>query len=549
MLLHRKLSVIILAVVVFTIGGVYVSSSVIIKSYIAKNKQQYEQALIASIAKDIETFEQILASVEQRWDAELSSTLPLISARIANAPKQDSESMQALLYELRDQYQFSNLYLINNKLTIVAATLEEEIGLDMSSFSQDYTNLLTTLLNQGSVQTHRVSHATGTGILKKYGYFSAPGSNVILNADINVKDRLRSENDDKLSRFLFGDYVTNLEKKYAMIKSIDLLLISKQDAFSLFFEGRKVDKALASLFYSKEIAKRSTETVLYMPVVLESYESLGFKTILKIEFDPSPFKKIQSDFIIQLITISIVMILLAYIILGMFIRKFVLSRFVDLLAQINKKQFGDDNNIQVRGNDEISQIGNAINTLMQKFEQQLAKNKQLLVLSNTDSLTALSNRRHFDEQMQIEWAHAQREQTNVTIIMLDIDNFKEFNDTYGHEQGDECLRQVAGIIKQQLNRPRDFVARYGGEEFLCLLPETGETGAQLAVTRIREALHALAIEHKASAVASYVTASYGCLTVNGHHDGNIRALLQRVDELLYQAKNSGRNKVCYDHIK
>ncbi|MFT7504923.1 MAG: diguanylate cyclase (GGDEF)-like protein [Gammaproteobacteria bacterium] len=548
MFLHRKLSVILSLIVVFTIVCIYFSSAFVIDIYLKSNKDQYQRGLISSISNDINTFEIILETVERSWDEELQAALPILAARIAKIPKRDSQQLQAAIDTFKDEFNLSDVYLISSDLTVVAATLQDEVGLDMTSFSQEYTSMLRALLNQGEVLTHRVSHATRTGILKKYGYLSLPGSNLIVNADINVKQRLESESNTQLSRFLFGDYVKNLEVKYNIIKSIDLVLVSQQDAFSLFFEDRKIDTKTANQFYFGEPSEQTDDSIFLIPIVLESYEALGLKTILKIEFDQSPIEKVQNDLIIQLTTIAVVVILLAYLLLQFFIRKFVLERFIDLLAQINNKQGGDENQIIVRGKDEIAQVAKAVNTLMLSFEQQLSQNKVLLAISNTDSLTELSNRRHFDEKMEVEWSQATRNQSTFSIVMIDIDRFKLFNDAYGHEEGDKCLKLVAQCIKQQLKRPRDFVARYGGEEFMCLLPDTDEAGAIIAANNICDGIRKLHITHGASNVPEYITASLGCLTVNGLHSFNIKQLLSQVDILLYEAKNTGRNKICFNYI-
>jgi diguanylate cyclase (GGDEF)-like protein len=543
MLLHKKLTVIIFVVVMFTVFCVFLASNFVIGDYLNTTQTQYQKGLVASITNDIDTFENILESIESRWDKELEASLPTLAQQLFNVSKTDPQQVQDIIETFKETSNVSDVYLIDSNLVITASTLSTEVGLDMRSFSKQYTSMLLNLLNAGKVVTHRMTHATDTGVLKKYGYFSLPGSNIIVNADITVKARLATESNEQLSRFLFGDYVTNLENKYQMIKSIDLILLSERDAYSLFFEGRKIDSNLARMLWQDELPVQTNPNLLQLPIELESYKDLGFKTVLKIEFDPSPIETIQAQLIMQLLVIAFLVTLLAYLLLQLTIRKFVLVRFIDLLTQINVKQVGDKNQINVAGNDEITQVGNAVNSLMMSFESQLQENKKLLEISNTDSLTELSNRRHFDEIMEIEWAQAQRDKSDLTIIMLDIDSFKAFNDTYGHENGDVCLKSLARFIKQQLNRPRDFAARYGGEEFMCLLPETDAKGAKLAAVNICQGIRSLQIKHETSGVAEYVTASLGCLTVNGRHELDIKDLINKVDLALYEAKNSGRNTI------
>ena len=170
-------------------------------------------------------------------------------------------------------------------------------------------------------------------------------------------------------------------------------------------------------------------------------------------------------------------------------------------------------------------------------------NRKLEALSNTDGLTGIANRRRFDEVLAKEYARHVRSGAELSLILLDIDLFKSFNDCYGHLSGDECLQQVAQVMTACATRPADLVARYGGEEFACILPETGSRGAVVIAEKIRRGIIDRAIPHKGSTVADYVTASLGVVTVQCPTSGSALDLVAQVDELLYLAKASGRNRV------
>jgi diguanylate cyclase (GGDEF)-like protein/hemerythrin-like metal-binding protein len=173
-------------------------------------------------------------------------------------------------------------------------------------------------------------------------------------------------------------------------------------------------------------------------------------------------------------------------------------------------------------------------------------NRKLEALSATDGLTGIANRRHFDETLVLEHARHARTGTELSLILLDIDYFKAYNDNYGHVKGDECLRQIAGVIADCAARPADLAARYGGEEFACILPETDRGGAVIIAERIRRSIQALGIPHKGSSTADCVTASLGVVTLHCTTNGLIVDILAKVDELLYRAKSSGRNRVEFD---
>ena len=173
----------------------------------------------------------------------------------------------------------------------------------------------------------------------------------------------------------------------------------------------------------------------------------------------------------------------------------------------------------------------------------LQKLNRLQALSTVDELTQLANRRSFQEHLSNEWQRAMRSHTPLSLILCDVDYFKLYNDTYGHPQGDECLRQVAKAIGAAVHRPGDLAARYGGEEFVILMPETTSEGAQQVAKDAAENVRALQMEHKGSKVASYVTISLGVTTVTPKPNLAISTLVDTADLGLYEAKRRGRNQM------
>ncbi len=175
-------------------------------------------------------------------------------------------------------------------------------------------------------------------------------------------------------------------------------------------------------------------------------------------------------------------------------------------------------------------------------ELQIA-NERLKELSRVDGLTGIANRRRLDEELDREWKRMLREKRPLSVILSDIDYFKLYNDSYGHQQGDDCLTRIATAIKDSVNRPGDLTARYGGEEFCIVLPETGEEGAFRIAELVRQNVIDLNLAHKASKVAAVVTLSLGVATLIPNHDSQPSLLLQAADRALYQAKGNGRNRV------
>lgn len=169
------------------------------------------------------------------------------------------------------------------------------------------------------------------------------------------------------------------------------------------------------------------------------------------------------------------------------------------------------------------------------------KNAKLELLSSLDGLTGLFNRRYFDDNLLKEWKQAIRDSTCLSLLIVDIDYFKNYNDYYGHLEGDDCLRKVAQSLYEALLRPTDIIARYGGEEFTVILPNTGSEGAGEVAKRMMDAVARLEIVHKTSSVAETVTISIGVSSLLPTRKSAVTSLLDRADKALYQAKAEGRN--------
>jgi len=183
--------------------------------------------------------------------------------------------------------------------------------------------------------------------------------------------------------------------------------------------------------------------------------------------------------------------------------------------------------------------------IMRDITERKHLEERLAATARTDGLTGLANRRAFDEALEREWHRTLRGGIQISLLLLDIDHFKRFNDHYGHQVGDDCLRAVAATIKRTAQRPADLVARYGGEELAVILPETDLDGAVMIAEQIRKAIVALHLPHTENAEGGgWVTASIGVATALARVGGTMRmpeSLLSAADSALYKAKHDGRN--------
>jgi two-component system chemotaxis family response regulator WspR len=188
---------------------------------------------------------------------------------------------------------------------------------------------------------------------------------------------------------------------------------------------------------------------------------------------------------------------------------------------------------------------------MSKLQQQLEKmnneltrsNDELQRLSTLDGLTGVANRRRFDEILEREWQRAARSGAPLSLIFADIDFFKRYNDHYGHQAGDDCLKQVAGALQQTVHRPADLVSRYGGEEFVIVLPETAPEGALAVAEKVLGNVANLRIPHATSGVSDCLTLSIGVATLTPAGDETAEELIGAADQALYCAKEHGRNRI------
>jgi two-component system, cell cycle response regulator len=175
-------------------------------------------------------------------------------------------------------------------------------------------------------------------------------------------------------------------------------------------------------------------------------------------------------------------------------------------------------------------------------------NLELNRLATRDGLTQVANRRHFDRYLDLQWREAQREQSELALILCDVDFFKKYNDGYGHLAGDDCLKSVAQALEKSLKRPDDLVARYGGEEFAVILPRTDLQGAAFMAQTLRLAIHKLAIPHGNSLVGPIVTMSLGVASVVPQVGQSPQELIAQADQALYQAKEAGRDRLALNGL-
>lgn len=214
---------------------------------------------------------------------------------------------------------------------------------------------------------------------------------------------------------------------------------------------------------------------------------------------------------------------------------------VELIARINsilKLKIEIDE--RIRREEELMKLTRLLEDTNQKLQQ---ANTMLHQISRTDGLTGITNRRYFEEQFYAEWKRASRLSKPISALLIDIDFFKNFNDTYGHQRGDECLKHVAIALSMTIKRPCDVIARYGGEEFVALLSDTDKGGAIKVAETMQANITAMNIPHKGSHISDKVTISIGVSTTVPDMNSSPQMLIAHADKALYLAKQEGRNRI------
>ena len=273
---------------------------------------------------------------------------------------------------------------------------------------------------------------------------------------------------------------------------------------------------------------------------LEHSSRLTFRR-LKADADRTEDRiQLQSQIALIAGTVTVILTLLMIY----YLHRRIVFRLLSLKTQIDKAANNEIDTVTVKGKDEIAHLADTFSVYIDKVKQQEIA---LVNMSLTDPLTNIPNRRAFDTHLDAEIAQATRQRWPLSLLLIDVDFFKNYNDHYGHAEGDACLKTVAKTLNDIVLRGTDFCARYGGEEFVCVLPDTDGDGAMHKAEELRAAIEALAIEHVGSEVSKYITISIGAATFpfSSHRIWSHDAVVEHTDSALYKAKSQGRN--CYVH--
>jgi len=268
-----------------------------------------------------------------------------------------------------------------------------------------------------------------------------------------------------------------------------------------------------------------------------------------------------------LVLIVVVIIISSFLVVSFYMDRKIFVHIKNIVNHLNALARGERAELSIQDPLEFKLISEAVNYMQDKilsrendllkvnedFESALIKrtcelksaNEKLEHLSFHDGLTGLANRRRFDMALSDELRRLRRSSGPLSLLIIDIDYFKNYNDTLGHVAGDECLRKVALFLDGLVRRAPDLAARYGGEEFSVILPDVDGVSAEKIASNVREGILNLEIEHPSSEIESYVSVSIGAITINVDTSYSPQDIVDKADKLLYKAKEAGRNRVVF----
>ncbi|WP_448546568.1 diguanylate cyclase [Thalassotalea fusca] len=513
------------------------------------SSQQYEQVL-----QSIERSKDQLALITSRTQLRLSFKQWLNDKELGNSenPVHRTKMLKILADAKESVSNIVDLIVIDVRGNVVEST-------NVSNLSQQEEKLLTAVVSKGAIfNAFTLTKAEN----KHHLVFTQP---LVLEGEmlgyLLLESDLSSYNNVLLNHKGLGE----TEEAYLVYRSKNNTAIPLTQ---LKFMHTNVDKTNINPFF---VADKNTSLInnfidyrgVDVFAVTRVIPILDWGLVFKIDREDA-MKEIndQRDFIIIALLISSVVVLVFAIILGRSLTRSV----IDMVEVATVIAQGDlSKRIDKLSNDELGLLAMAINKMADKLidanlhlekriddktSELTITNKKLEKLSEElqkralqDGLTQIANRRAFDEAMASEWKRGQRNGATLSLIMLDVDHFKNYNDTLGHPAGDKCLYNIAQLLKSFGQREGDVVARYGGEEFVVLLPNTNQQDCALIAERIRTVIFAAKYSHPDSPINEFVTVSIGAGTIIPSDMSSSTLFIQAVDVALYHAKNKGRNRV------
>ncbi|MGH1463407.1 MAG: diguanylate cyclase [Neptuniibacter sp.] len=465
------------------------------------------------------------------------------------------------------------VYVIAPDTSVVATNFLPDLGFKLGTISDTFDQYLHNLYGTGKLEVDRINVSSKTGIIKIYAYYAPINYDYILEVSYDVKNYLARNKSSRYVDFMFGEFFTEMTKANPLLDQVDIYLVNNYAAFPFLHTSPGL--ALSEL---PDVPESGIMTIKKSDDIIHYYSRADFNRTklhsaeyltIRSTFNLSPMYYLIHKFFTLSVLVIAVILGIAFFLISLFFNKWIMSRIFRIIAALERSAEGDYHDTLNYDNlDELGLIAQHVNSmnarlsardeelkearlhlenrvaertadLQLEVEARKKAEEKLIQQAETDPLTGVLNRRAFANRAHKEIERARRYKRPISVILLDLDHFKQVNDKFGHLYGDKVLVEFAALINPCL-RTIDCLSRHGGEEFLILLPETDELEAVQIAERLRRRME----DHIISADTEdlKVTSSFGVASWDPEDD-NINAAVHRADQALYLAKHRGRNRV------
>ncbi|MFE8069430.1 diguanylate cyclase [Marinobacteraceae bacterium S3BR75-40.1] len=564
--MRRQITLLLFAAIVLAC----VVTSLVVATLMHREQAALAKEQIAMIHQELRdryhTFDLLLTDQERHLDTRLQRALPELARTLDAMPMDPATVSAETLDMLSARYGFDYIYIVNRDGIIVNTNFSKDQGLDLSKAGEGMARLLERLYGSGEVFSDRFNASIATGRLYKYAYYGPAGKDYIVEVAVDLRQFLR-QNSERLDQLLFGSLFDLDTLPSDQLQGFDVFMVNNYVGWSLFKKGETLPEKAAAAFGDQQRKRLEIEQgdrlVVYERVPrLNSREGETDSLITKVVYDLSGQSQLVSLTLLVAVVMALVFGLVAFCLAQGMLQRWLLRPIAGLAQQLTNVAQGDFRHLSATGVEELDVITRGANTMVDEIadrEERLLQaqrelenrvqertvelteaNQELARIATTDPLTGLMNRRSFFEVGARELARIQRQDGLSCVVMLDLDHFKQINDTYGHSVGDRVLVSISRIFRQEL-RASDLAARLGGEEFGLLLPDTSLDQARSLVERVRRQV--ADNEFATGDEVLSLTLSAGIAPCDRNSRG-LESVLQQADRALYEAKRNGRNRVA-----
>ncbi len=545
--------------------------------FVVRDNQVAESERAISVAqehlrKKLRLFDLMIAEDEGVLEKRIKMSLPKIAGQLLSQHNKLDEVSVEFINRLCVQYEVDEIYVINREGIVINTNFSPDMNLNLKGVSEAMAELLDSLYGKGIVVSDRFNISVATGVIKKYSYYSPPESNYIFEIAHHLKPHLAKVRSKHYVDFLFGELFLFDSASNTEITSVDILIPHDIGVWSLLKRNKKISMEVVGIlseFTESEVRVESDEKINIYKKFNRINTGVGQSPyfITHIEYDTQYHHDVlvKSSFILFIIVIIIT--ISSFLVVSFYIDRNIFVHINNIVNHLNALANGSRSVLNIQNPLEFKLISQAVNYMQDKIlsrENDLKKanddfeialierttelrnaNEKLEHLSFHDGLTGLANRRRFDVALPDELHRLRRSSGCLSFFIIDIDYFKNYNDTLGHVPGDDCLRKISSFLDSIVRRAPDLAARYGGEEFSVILPDIDGTSAEKIANNICEGVYKLAIAHPSSEVGPYVSVSIGAITLKIDAEYSPKDIIDKADKLLYKAKKEGRNRVVF----